>query len=174
MADDRPDESGLCRSCGLCCQGQLHSWVELRPDEVALAKTWPIDVVTQGDATGFHQPCGCFRSMRCTVYAQRPLTCAEYSCLLLRRVREKEVTEAAALARVAEARQLVEQIEGGLPAARGQWLWRRISEKWQFESLQPMLASGALTPTLLMAIVALDAHLQNHFRNPKPTPGSSE
>ena len=164
MAENLPDESALCQTCGLCCQGQLYSWVALRPDEVALAETWPVKMAKRADGISFKQPCGCFQQMRCSVYAQRPQTCVQYCCKLLGRLRQNEISQAAALKRVATARELFDQVEARLPAASGKRIWHRINERWGLQALQPLVASGELDSGTLMAIVALDVYLTKYFR----------
>ena len=83
---------------------------------------------------------------------------------MLGRLRQNDVSQAAALELVAQARGLVEQIEAGLPAASGKLIWRRINERWDLQALKPLLASGELDPGTLMAIVALDVYLTKYFR----------
>jgi Fe-S-cluster containining protein len=164
MADNLPDESALCQTCGLCCQGQLYSWVFLRPEEVALAEAWPVEMAKRADGISFKQPCGCFQEMRCTVYAQRPQTCVKYYCQLLGHLRQNEISQATALERVATARELFDQIEARLPAASAKRIWHRINERWDLQALQPLVASGELESDTLMAIVALDVYLTKYFR----------
>jgi uncharacterized protein len=166
MSDSVSDESALCRACGLCCQGQLYSWVELRPEEVALAEAWPLEVVTSAAKPGFNQPCGCFQEMRCTVYPDRPQICVQYSCELLRRFRQREVSLPTALERVAQARALVAQIEARLPAGSSKRIWERVQERWDLLALKPLVASGDLSAGTLLDIVALDVFLTKHFRGP--------
>ena len=164
MIDNSPDEFALCQACGLCCQGQLYNRVSLRPEEVALVKTWPVEMVTRGDEVSFAQPCGCFQAMHCTVYSQRPRTCVEYSCQLLRRLRHMEISQAAALERVVQARGLFEQIQAHLSEATVKPIWQRIIDRWDLTALQPLLSSGELHMDTLMAIVALDVLLTKYFR----------
>ena len=90
--------------------------------------------------------------------------CVQYSCKLLQRLRQNEISQAAALERVAQARGLLEQIEARLPAASAKRIWQRINERWDLEELKSLLASGELDPGTLMAIVALDVHLTKYFR----------
>src|SRR6185437_13875970 len=90
MAGDartRGDEerSARCLACGLCCQGALHDLVPLDESPHRLA---------------FRLPCPRLDDRRCTVYAERPRTCASYACETLRAYGAGEIDEAEALARV--------------------------------------------------------------------------
>ena len=167
VADDLTHESTLCQACGLCCQGQLYAWVSLLPQEVALAESWPVEMVRHEAASGFKQPCGCFQDQRCTVYAQRPQTCVNYRCQLLRGLGQGEITQAVALERVAQARGLFEKLQLQLPSATGKRIWERIAERWDLSTLKPLLASGEIDAETLMAIVALNVLLTKHFRTDK-------
>ena len=158
------DESSLCQTCGLCCQGLLYSFVALRADEVGAAKTWPVEMVTRDDEIGFKQPCGCLTELRCSVYARRPQTCAQYRCQLLRRLRQKEISPASAFECVAEARRLIAEIETHIPAVSCKSIWQRINERWNLFEFQHLLAKGELNSEALTAIVGLDIVLTKYFR----------
>jgi len=159
------NESILCQSCGLCCQGQLYSWVSLLPEEISVAKTWSIEIVTRENSVGFRQPCACFQKMRCSVYPQRPRTCVEYRCRLLQDLRINGVSLPDATRIVSQARELFHKIEALLPESSNKGIWQRISERWELENLHLLLASGELTPATLMAIVTLDVFLKKYFRH---------
>jgi Fe-S-cluster containining protein len=165
-------ESALCQTCGLCCEGQLFGWVELRPEEVERAKAWPVGVTTKGGEVGFEQPCACFQRMRCTVYAQRPKACVDYRCMLLKRVEKGEITPAFAQARIDEARGLFDEIQRRLPANDRKRIWDRVDDHWDLERLKALVEGGELDPSTAMSIVALDVVLTKHFRSPKPPKGS--
>lgn len=102
----------LCRACGLCCDGTLFSRVPLGPHEVVPARE--LGVVTN-DRGGRHVPqrCAALSGTQCQVYAQRPLACRRYECLLLGALRGGEVSLTEALEIVAKARTLVQE---GTPA----------------------------------------------------------
>lgn len=164
MTEVLATESALCRACGLCCQGQLYGWVSLRVDEVERVKTWPVTLVQHGDVAGFSQPCGCFREQQCSVYSQRPKTCVEYRCQLLRRLRQSETTQPVALELVRLARGFFDQIQARLPADQGKRIWQRIIERWDLTTLKSLLVRGDIDSATLMAIVSLDVLLTKHFR----------
>ena len=164
MVESSDDESALCLTCGICCQGPLYALVELQPEEVSRARTWPMELVEDGDLVAFKQPCGCLDGTRCTVYSERPRVCREYVCALLLRLRSGEISQSEAQDAIRQARRLIAEIEARLPAAQGERLWERIGERWDFDALRPLLESGDIDQDVLMAIVALDVQLTGHFR----------
>ncbi len=164
MTDNSTDESALCQSCGLCCQGQLYNWVPLLPEEVERVKTWPVEMMTHKGVDGFKQPCGCLQEMSCSVYTQRPQTCAKYSCKLLKSLRQNEISQVVAMERVAQARELFGKLQVLLPSESKKHIWQRITDHWNLKDLQSLLASGELTSDTLMAIVSLDVILKQYFR----------
>jgi uncharacterized protein len=98
----------LCQACGLCCDGTLFTRVPLGPaEQVPEAR---LAVVTN-DKGGRHVPqrCAALAGTVCQVYAERPLACRRYECLLFGAVRSGEVSLEEALSVVAQARALVEQ-----------------------------------------------------------------
>ena len=124
-------------------------------------------MVRHDEAIGFKQPCGCYQEQRCTVYAQRPQTCVNYRCQLLRGLKQGEISQAVALERVTQARSLFEKLQRQLPSATGKRIWQRIAERWDLSSLQPLLARGEIDSETLMAMLALDVLLTKHFRGDK-------
>jgi Fe-S-cluster containining protein len=81
----------LCQSCGLCCDGSLFTRVPLGVDEVVPMEA--LAVVTN-ERGGRHVPqrCAALSGTVCQVYAQRPLACRRYECLLFGALREGEVS----------------------------------------------------------------------------------
>lgn len=117
----------LCRACGLCCGGALASSGALTADEaVRLRKR--LTVVEPQRAAGpmFAIPCSAHGPSGCTIYRERPVTCVEYTCLLLRRLERGEVTLEVALRTVSELRAMITRVEAELPA--GLSLWDRASK----------------------------------------------
>ncbi len=99
------DRSALCLACGLCCQGVLHDLVPLEEDELALAGRLRLPVVESPLRLAFSLPCPRLDARRCTVYLDRPRTCAAYACELLRAYGAGEIDVATALARVSATRE---------------------------------------------------------------------
>jgi Fe-S-cluster containining protein len=96
---------GLCQACGLCCDGSLFTRVPLGVSEVVPAAR--LAVVTN-EHGGRHVPqrCAALQGTRCQVYAERPLACRRYECLLLGALREGEVSLPEALDVVRRAQSL--------------------------------------------------------------------
>jgi uncharacterized protein len=100
----------LCQACGLCCDGSLFSRVPLgvteQVPEVKLA------VVTNAQG-GRHVPqrCAALSGTLCQVYAERPLACRRYECLLFIAHREGEVSLPEALQVVERAKALPKSAE---------------------------------------------------------------
>lgn len=93
----------LCRSCALCCDGSLFTRVPLAPGEPA-----PALLGVETNAAGgksFRQRCAALEGCDCRVYAERPLACRRYECLLVGALRggETSLSEALAVVRRAQA-----------------------------------------------------------------------
>src|SRR5580693_5326443 len=87
------ERSDLCLACGLCCQGALHDLVPLDEDELEGAHKLRLPVVESPLRLAFRLPCPRLDDRRCTVYLERPRTCARYACDLLRAYGAGEVDE---------------------------------------------------------------------------------
>ncbi len=117
--------SRLCRACGMCCSGAFLAYAELEDDEVErLRRHLPILPATAERATHFALPCGAHDAQTgCTLYEERPATCAKYACKLLRGLRVGSVDVETALRRVDAIRTLYARLDAVLP--RGGWLLQR-------------------------------------------------
>jgi Fe-S-cluster containining protein len=99
------DVSSLCRVCALCCDGSLFTRVPLGPTEVVPEAA--LGVVT--NATGARhvpQRCQAVEGFDCREYAQRPLACRRYECLLVGAMRGGEVSLSEAVGVVKRAQAL--------------------------------------------------------------------
>lgn len=94
----------VCQACALCCDGTLFTRVPLAAEDAAPPEVHAVTTATGGRY--LPQPCAALEGTRCTVYAQRPMACRRFECLLLTALRDGEVTEAGALEVVAKARAL--------------------------------------------------------------------
>ena len=102
----------LCPRCGLCCNGVLFADVELRKTDrtTALAKRG-LTVFQRGRHRVLAQPCACFDGQHCEIYRDRPAHCQAFECGLLQRVSAGEITAAAALKTIAQAKRKVARVE---------------------------------------------------------------
>jgi Fe-S-cluster containining protein len=95
----------LCPECGLCCNGVLFGDVELqRGDDATHLAELGVEFFRKGRKTAFAQPCACLEGGLCRIYADRPKRCAAFDCGLLKRVQRDELSAAAALKKIAEAK----------------------------------------------------------------------
>ena len=106
--------STLCTACGLCCTGALHNFAVLEPEEIDFARGIGLTLRTEG-RPGFALPCPYLQNSSCTIYADRPKVCARYKCGLLDRFEAGEVTLAAAIAIVGDAKELVDRVQAVMP-----------------------------------------------------------
>ena len=132
MSGARSDEerSSLCLSCGLCCQGVLHDLVPLDDDELERAGRLRLPVVESPLRLAFRLPCPRLDERRCTVYAERPRTCASYACDLLRAYGAGEVDEAEAHRRIQRVRALHGEVAGAPQRAEARAELSRLRLSW--------------------------------------------
>jgi Fe-S-cluster containining protein len=116
------ERSDLCVSCGLCCQGALHDLVPLDEDELERAARLRLPLVESPLRLAFRLPCPRLEDRRCTVYEERPRTCASYACGVLRAYGEGEIDESTALERVARVREQTAEAARHPPASRAEVL----------------------------------------------------
>jgi hypothetical protein len=109
-----PAAEDLCIDCGLCCDGTLFGAVPLTHDD--RARLEGAGLLKPGEP--LDQRCRALEGCRCTVYAQRPLACRQFQCLLLIALKDGEVPLKGAKAVVAEAHRrlaLIATAVGGFP-----------------------------------------------------------
>lgn len=158
-----PDGSRLCLACGLCCQGILHEFVRVDPDEAAAVEALGFVVQASKNGPVFPLPCSYHRQGCCSIYGDRPRTCGTYQCRLLRRHLSREATFDRALALVARVQELRDRILqriGGLQ--EGATLWQSIAA-YRRESAD----AGGPDPELSLDIAALLALSRRHFDSPQ-------
>jgi Fe-S-cluster containining protein len=162
-SSSNPAASDICTKCGMCCNGTLFDYGELREDEVAAAASAGLTLSDADGKARFLQPCSRFAEMRCVAYEVRPSICRSYRCKLLKGVEAGEISGSQALARVAEARDLVARVGAELPpgddlaSARNAWA-------------KAHKAAGTNTgpvsnPGLTLALFMLNRFLDRHFRS---------
>lgn len=95
----------LCRACGLCCDGTLFTRVPLAANEAVPEAQLKVRTTEQGGRY-VPQRCAALEGTVCGVYAQRPLACRRFECLLFGALRENEVSLDEALGVVARAKEL--------------------------------------------------------------------
>ena len=112
----RPDGTPLCIDCGLCCNGVLYGHVDVPNDEVDELVALGFAIHRDTERPTFQQPCPMLRGTLCSVYADRPSTCRKYRCALLTRYQNEELSLEESISIVAKAKELVREVNEGLPA----------------------------------------------------------
>lgn len=111
-------KSQLCMTCGMCCDGNLFSFVALSTAEATALKAEGLAVVDHEGRLKLAQRCGALDGCHCRVYEKRPFVCRRFDCLLARSLTEKELRLEEALAIVAGAKRRLGELEALLPRAR--------------------------------------------------------
>jgi Fe-S-cluster containining protein len=104
------ERSDLCLSCGLCCQGVLHDLVPLDEDELERAGRLHLPLFESPLRLAFRLPCPRLEDRRCTVYEERPRTCASYACGVLRAYGAGEIDATTALSRIERVREQTAEV----------------------------------------------------------------
>lgn len=107
--------SELCRSCGLCCDGNLFSHVPLQGAEVDAARRNGLEVVSLANGSpALSQCCTALKGRQCTLYTERPEGCRRYACRLFNAVAGGTVSFEEARSVVEQAHTLLAAVERGL------------------------------------------------------------
>ncbi len=125
-ADAAANGATLCRACGMCCNGAMYAYVSLTDGEAARLRTrLPVFQTARETDHDFSLPCSLHGPEGCTIYEDRPATCASYSCFLLDRVQSGRLPLRSALRSVTELRASIAGLERVLPP--GDSLWDRAA-----------------------------------------------
>lgn len=110
--------SGLCLTCGMCCDGSLGlDLVEVTPDEATrLARH--LRIVGQE----VKLPCPALDGCRCTTYDDRPARCGSYRCQVLEAVDTGTMSDADAAELVARTRALATSVRARVPGSGVLWM----------------------------------------------------
>lgn len=159
MNPDEESATQLCKSCGICCQGLLHTHALLKAHESEKAATLGLEINGE-DHPAFALPCPRFAGC-CTIYEDRPNACRGFRCALLRRLDDKQISLTDALEIVREAQRLASEAMPGASAAdlaREFRVQRRIGQDASVAH-----NSGADR----LKFIALGLHLDKHFVLPR-------
>jgi hypothetical protein len=167
------DGSELCVGCGMCCDGTLYGRARTVVDEHHRIVKAGMEIVSDGEKTYFRLPCAFESCGQCTIYETRFEVCRSFTCALLRRLEQGEISQEQAKGIVARAIDLRAAVTTADPQAR---VFR------DRQSLRAELAEGIGTSgpeqradkaRRLLDIIALDTYLDRWFRNPKKNNGQS-
>lgn len=162
MPDDRSRGSDLCTQCGLCCNGALHNFAKLEPEEVEYASGLGLTLRASG-RPGFALPCPMLEGTLCSIYGDRPKVCSRYKCQLLQDLEAGAVTLDAAIGKVGTAKELVRQAETLMPEGITLPGARALSQ--QAPDAATDLSGRAGGMALRLAITALSLYIDKHFKN---------
>jgi uncharacterized protein len=134
-----PESSqGLCQTCALCCDGTIFSHVPIEPTEVASIRSVGLEVFDAENNAHFVQPCMKLENTSCSIYANRPETCRNFRCRVLRRLEVGELSTERAHSLVNQAKTLISALRD-LLVSQGdptRSIWKRLDELAKAESLQ--------------------------------------
>lgn len=117
----------LCMQCGLCCDGTFYGSVVIASDEKERLGRVDLHVVQQDDgSTTMAQPCSALRWCLCSVYADRPASCAKYECSLRKKLSAGGCTLEEAIAKVEKMRELLAAIRSAFDCPPTTSIWERI------------------------------------------------
>lgn len=162
--------AALCTACGLCCDGSLFDAVRVKPAEIAPLRELGMPI-EPGESAQFSQPCPKLAERKCSIYANRPGTCRNFACALLRRLRRSEVALDEALHIVATAQSLRDKVAATMPAgaSTAAWMGTEPDAAWS-EIADPAARRSAARRHLDQ--VVLCNYLTKHFRTVKEKVGT--
>lgn len=125
MSDGEATE--LCTKCGLCCDGTFYGSVVIASDESERLARVGLRIVRDDSGAGMMpQPCSALRGCLCAAYEERPASCADYQCLLRKKVVAGEESLEAAMATVTRMRALLTVIRVDFQCPESMSIWERI------------------------------------------------
>lgn len=83
------DSENICLACGICCDGTLIGFVEVKAEEFSRLRG-VLEIEKSDDIGIFLHPCEKFCD-KCTIYSQRPKQCSLYECNLLKSYEKQEI-----------------------------------------------------------------------------------
>ena len=159
---DPDSEAALCVGCGLCCDGTLFARVPVEPEDEHRVEAAGLVISRETESHFFPQPCTAFADGQCRIYADRPPTCRNFRCKLLKSYRAGEIDIGTALEKVELALDLRRKIMEDEPAAASEKDRRRIHRE---------LLASKQRPKLLLKIISFEYFLNQWFRKEKKGSG---
>jgi hypothetical protein len=171
----RFDGSQFCMACGMCCNGVLHAYTSIHPNEADLVRSLGLAVLPRKGALSFKQPCRLYKRQRCSNYPCRPSACKDYRCALLQKYLSEELSLEKAGQIIQRSRELFSSLRDQLPRGYSfNRLRTKLDHKWN--SGQSIFGSDELLQAnadLLLTLAKLNGHLQRHFIKSKQSKGLS-
>lgn len=154
----------LCKSCGMCCSGQLFAWVRLNANELDKSEALGLNVIRNDPRQrGFTQPCPLWNGI-CTVYTSPdyPRSCGTYKCKVLRELLDGDISLPSGLALIQETSEMIRDLEELLPASQAiSFRERLIAHKEMLE--KPNEQYGAIEHEFLLKAGELLTRYEDHF-----------
>jgi len=158
----------LCAACGMCCNGVMFYSMRLQPSDQARSLTaLGLKLKRRNREWHFLQPCPAHQNSGCTIYAQRPERCRAFVCRQLQAVEAGQISEAAALEKIAEARQSVARVRELFHQAgdtRETKAFATRAETIFTPPLDPSPEAAAIREELAAAMRELEELLTQNFR----------
>jgi Fe-S-cluster containining protein len=130
QTDDPTEERSICIGCGFCCDGTLHPFSELAPDDDKIVVDEGLGLLVVRGKKAFAQPCPKFDCGRCSIYARRPEVCRTYRCQLRIDVDEGRMAVAEAYRHIGAVKELLAKAGGeeseALTSERRKALWQEL------------------------------------------------
>lgn len=166
---NKSNSSEFCLTCGLCCNGVLHAYTSIHPNEVALARSLGLAVVPRKGALGFKQPCRLYKKQRCSNYLNRPSSCKDYQCALFQKYLAGELKTEAAGQIILRSKELFAALLEQLPPG---YSFDQLRTTLDHEGDSALAVLGSDEPRqakapLILALSKLMRYLQRHFGKPK-------
>ena len=170
MTTDPSASARLCASCGMCCDGVLFHSVHLQKgDSPRQLTSLGIKRRKKKGSEFFLQPCSMHSESEvgctCAIYDQRPMRCRLFFCKQLLAVESGETTEAAALAKIQEARARVAPVNEWIAQLGESNPNRSLSHRVAHAlTLQQGEQRTPLHDRLDGAMIELESFLEQEFR----------
>jgi Fe-S-cluster containining protein len=157
--------SALYLSCGLCCDGVLHSHVPLLPEEIDRAGQQGLSPFARGERYVFLQPCPCYNGTECSIYSKRPNACHAYQCKLLKKYTQGTIglEESTKLVRTVKHLVLALQTQSGT-TSHSKRIWQQIEEYMQDKGGGTAEFRQAY-PEFMMDLAMLRVLCKRHFQS---------
>ena len=104
-------EAKLCAACGMCCNGVLFYGTRLQSeDSIRSLTALGMKLKRKDGEMQFLQPCPAYKDSCCSIYEKRPQRCRTFVCKQLQALNSGKSTEAAAFAKVTDAKVLTDRV----------------------------------------------------------------
>lgn len=160
--------SDLCITCGLCCNGTLFNYADMKSNEIEQVVRLGMKPLGEPTPDSFSLPCPNLDGTMCSCYHDRPAVCGDFMCSLVDALQDGEIDMATSLQVVARTReisgelreQLVE-LTGGGPELSIYELTVLLSE--QMKVVDDPAAFRRENGSILLGLASLHLTLRKYF-----------